>query len=549
MSQKTPYSFHYFMFPFRFDMIIKQPLRNKYEYYQKYSFDQRVKQPLSTIKKKLQKDNWEYKKFDVKTPSDYNELAYFYDFTKEALFNTQDFKEDNTSYYFEKKLANNKKNYTIEIVRKENEVNLSKMKFKYLPEKSLNYLSVENYKNPKTTFKRRYNLYLDSITLRIFDTGIAILAYEVLNFDYKDTEDILKINDFGRRIYPQFLGDDFNLQNPKNAFLPNFIKVAGSKEDFKKKYQHINHIQLPRFITEILGENTFTTKKDELGKFFIQPVLDDRMFVISWYGNDEFSADLKNIDFYHPAKVKAYDNWYRYIFVDGGDITVQNEHMQKELTLKASYLRWQNYGTFYGMSRYSFVCLTSRDSFSIDYILTHIKTIYFQLFTILLAQRASIIRFSDEITAVINEKNSNELANNVSSLYKNYLQFRSKLFFKEVTAQEQGIEIYQQAKEIMEIENHLNETDSEIKSLNEYAKLEIEKKENKEMKTLSWIAAIFVPGTFVAGLAGMNVFNGEEKGKSLHIDNYEWMWGTFGVMFILTAIVIFLLYYFNKKDD
>ena len=534
MNQKPPYSFHYFMFPFRFDKIYES-FDNKYEYYQKYSFDKRVKKPLESIKDSLEKDNWEYKKFEIKSHLEYNELAYFYDFTKEVLFNTQEFKENSTSYYFEKKLAESEKSYIIEILKK------------------------ENYQNPnEVTFQKKYTLYLDSISLRVFDTGIAILTYEVLNFDYKDIEDILRINDFGRRVYPQFLGEDFNLQNPKNTFLPNFTEVAGIKEDFNKSYKNNNSIILPKFITQILGENTFSAHSNTLEKFFIQPVVDDRMFVVSWYGNDEFSKSLKEIDFYKIFEDNKktnwilkwhYNNWYRYIFVDGGDITVQNKYMQKELTLKASYLRWQNYGTFFGISRYSFVCLTNRDFFGTNIILSHMKSLYFQLFTILLAQRASIIRFSDEITAVINEKNSNELANNVSSLYKNYLQFRSKLFFKEVTAQEQGIEIYQQAKEIMEIENHLNETDSEIKSLNEYAKLEIEKKENKEMKTLSWIAAIFVPGTFVAGLAGMNVFNGEEKGKSLHIDNYEWMWGTFGVMFILTAIVIFLLYYFNKKDD
>lgn len=472
------YSYHIFMFPFRFDYI-KKSFIDKHDYYKDYDFDERVKIDKS-FKHNLEKDGWEYQKFEVKKHTDYNEIAYFYDFVRDSLYNIQDFEDSATSYYFKKKRVDNR---------------FYKIKIKD---------------------KKIYELIIDNISLRIFDTGVGILSFELKNEKYRDFDDILKINEYGRRIYPQFLGKNFDVQDTKKAFLPDFLEVCGIKEDFSKRYEKPEPAS---FILKILGENSFTINNEDensKGKNFIQPIIDDRMFVICWYENSSISSILKGDNW------KESDKWYKYVFVDGNDITVQDKDMQKELIEKATYKRWNYYGTFYGITRYSFVSLTNDDYFGKNIIQAHMKTIYFQIVTLLLAQRASILRFSDEITAISNISNKDsssdkKISEKISILYKNFLRFSNKLYFKEVTAQEQGIEMYDQGSQMMNIKRDIDDLKQEISSLNSYAFVLQEKEERVQMNNLTKLGTIFLPGTFIAGIFGMNVFPDNT------INNYFWL--------------------------
>jgi hypothetical protein len=501
------------MFPFRFDKIIGE-IKDRHSYYKNNPFDDRIKID-EDFKAQLESDGWSYQKHIIGTNLDYNEFVYFYDFVKDSLFNTANFEENATSYYFTKKDVKN--NYNIKIKDKE-----------------------------------IFKLNLTSISLRIFDTGIGILSFEVENDKYKDFDDILLINEYGRRVYPQFLGDNFNLEDVQNSFLAEELAVDGITENFKNDYKRYE-IKFAKFITEILGNNF-------IKKYLIQPLLDDRMFVVCWYGNDCFSNKLKNIDinnFYNNIKklnsktieddkIEYYDNWYKFVFIDK-DKMVQNKTMQENLITKSTYTRWQNYGTLYGVTRYSFVCLTDNSDFSKNIILNHIKTMYFQIITLLLAQRGSIIRFSDEITAIsdINEKDDNQISDKISNLYKNYLRFKNKLYFKEITAQEQGIELYDQAREIMRVDSDINDLSNEIMALNSYAYLLEEKDEKKQMNKLTKLGTYLLPSTLVVGFFGMNVFGG----KSMHVDNLQWLFIAIISLPISTVIIWFLLNHSRVQND
>ncbi len=61
---------------------------------------------------------------------------------------------------------------------------------------------------------------------------------------------------------------------------------------------------------------------------------------------------------------------------------------------------------------------------------------------------------------------------------------------------------------------------------------------NQVMKTLTIVATIFIPLTFVAGVYGMNFTNMPEL---------NWKWGYFAVLGIMLAVFLFMLYYFRKK--
>jgi len=479
------YSYHNFMFPFRFDKVSCEfNGDDRHEFYKEVKFDDRVVID-DEFKKNLENNGWEYKKFEINSSLDYNEFVYFHDFVKDSLYNLKEFEVGATSYYFEKKDINNKFNLIIK--------------------------------------GKEYDLKLTSISLRIFDTGIGILSIEAENHENESLEDILKINDFARRVYPQFLGENFDVSKTQEAFLPSKIKIDKYEENFSNFADEVKQkpfVKIGNHILGILGD-TFsqTFKKD---KYLIQPILDDRMFVNCWYGNDEF---VQNID-------NKQDELYKYIFIDGEQLTIQDKDMQKELIKQSLYTRWKNYNTLFGITRYSFVCISEMNEFTKNVLpLPHMQTMYYQMAIILLTTRASILRFSDEVTAISDIDTNKNISDRISNLYKNYLRFKNKLYFKEVTPQEQGIELYDKAREIMRIDSDINDLAIEISSLNNFAFVLDEKEEKKEMNKLTKLGTIFIPGTFIAGIFGMNVF--PEKA----LDNIVGTLSAFLLIFIITYII------------
>ena len=475
VGEEELYSYHAFMLPFRFDKIIK-PIKNKYDLYKNNDIDKRIKID-ATMKDSLLKDGWCHKPFKINSHFDYNEYSYFHNFIRDTLYNQDDFNENATSYFFEKDYRGGKF-----------------------------YLKTKN---------STYELDLEGLSLRLFDTGIAIFSIELANrkFTQSDIDSILKINDFGRRIYPPYLGKwdekcDWT-QAPKSSILPQSINIVlpngQEHKDSFDTYETIpNDIKISKHILELLGENSFTTDIEKKDFYYIQPIIDDRMFVLSWYGDNQFSNSLRCEKYLDEKK------WYEYVFVDGDGITVHNEKMRKVLIEKSTYARWMDYPdglTLFGISRYSFVCLSNASDFSQNVLpLPHVKTMYFQMFTLLLAVRASTLRFSQEVTALSSIKEDDDSLNdNVSMLYKNYIRFVNKLYFREVTAQEQGIEFYDKACEIMKIHENVKDLDAEIAELHSYVDLIEEKKRNDTLTFISKIGAVLLPPSLMAGLFGMNI--------------------------------------------
>jgi len=477
------YSYHTFMLPFRFDKIVKE-FGNTYDYYQKTGLEDRIKITLQ-MKEMLEKDGWEHHSFKIQNQFDYNEYAYFYSFIRETLYNKSDFKENSTSYFFEKEYKGGQYNIKID--------------------------------------NKTYELELEGLSLRIFETGIAIFSIEVSNRKSSQSEmdDILKINEYARRIYAPFLGRFTQTghwsQAAKKSQLPSSVEVilpddTICKDNFCDDYIEIpDEIKISPYILELLGKNTFTTLRDNDGKYYIQPIIDDRMFVLSWFGSDKYSEQMRDHQY-----IKS-DKWYEYVFVDGNGITVHNKEMQESLVKKATYDRWMNYKeglTLFGLTRYSFVCLSNASGFSKAVLpLPHMKTMYYQMFTLILAIRASTLRFSEEVTALSNIKKEedDDFFNNVSTLYRYYIKFVNKIYFREITAQEQGIELYNQALESMHIQRDVKDLDAEIAELHTYVSLKAEEKQAKyaeererRLESISKLGAVFLPPALLSGILGIN---------------------------------------------
>jgi magnesium transporter len=61
---------------------------------------------------------------------------------------------------------------------------------------------------------------------------------------------------------------------------------------------------------------------------------------------------------------------------------------------------------------------------------------------------------------------------------------------------------------------------------------------NQVMTTLTIMAAIFIPLTFMAGIYGLNFSNMPEL---------DWEWGYFSLLGLMLVITLLLIYYFKRR--
>lgn len=149
----------------------------------------------------------------------------------------------------------------------------------------------------------------------------------------------------------------------------------------------------------------------------------------------------------------------------------------------------------------------------------------------------SILKFSEEVTIVSNLKDKNDyrVANRIGPLYKEYIRFMNQYYFKEVSAQDQGIELYEMLEKQMNIEKSAKDLDNEIGELHRYISLMIDKDRDDKAGRLNLLAAIFLPPTVIAGLFGMNPF-------VQFFENSGFIW-----QLILIIIATYGTYYLIKK--
>jgi hypothetical protein len=505
-------SSHIFMFPFRFDRHdTSKGFSNEFDFYRNKDIHTRIS--IEKLHSKLTENGWKYEPFRIEkgakvNPLLYNEYAYFYDYVREVLYNKEQFSPDAISNFYRKKSIEEGV-FTLCIKEKED--------------------------FPAST----YRLYIDGITLRVFSTGVAILSIELHNYNYTNKNDIFRINDYGRRIYPQYIGSDRS-HTTKGSFLAESISIEDSKGKEiayeKFDYDTYEEIRVGDHIMQVLGTDVFTQCKCNHGEgcknphrkkcdksleglFYIQSSLDDRMYVHSWYGSDHFSQKLKSDNKRKNKKEKMpylySDDWYKFIFVDNDKKpTVKNTKMKKDLIKKATYDRWSDDGMIYGITKYSFMLATDRGWFPANIVYNHMITMYFQMSTMLLANRTSILRFSDEVAAIASLSSPRE-EQRLHELYGRYLEFFDRLYFKEVTHQDQGIELYDIGLKQMRIPEHIDKLDGKFVKLHNFASL---KQNNRESDTLNGlnliVSALGISGLFIA-IFSIGVFEYSKSWSSL----------------------------------
>lgn len=484
------YSFHNFMLPFQWSI----------QGYDDRMFSEQV--GLRNIHC-VDMSNWER----VTCPEDsaekndlYNERNYFFDFVHNALYDTG--REDTLLWHFERKETRaGRVSYVIDCGSKV------------------------------------YELKVKAINLNLFSTGVGVLSFHLGNDRYPDLEDVLHINQVGRRIYPPFIASLDKKENGHRAVIAESIQIKGLdgdandyREDFTRYTSDMEHDSLfASFVTALIH--------DVADNLTLRPVVDDRMFVQCWYKNDQLTAGYMGDGY---KRFIDSDEWYEFVFADEkGWKNCYDPEMQHKLISEATYPRWRQKGSLYGITRNTMMFLTGTGAST--HLFETFETIYARMAELVLVQKASVLRFSTEINHISKMDEKKGFGDKVSSLYKEYIRFVNQIHFREISPQDMGRDLYKMFYDTINLEKHVEKLDDEIEELYNYVSLSEDRKNNKTLGVLTWFATIAVPMTVVAGIFGMN--NTALTGTSDAWYNHIWpqiflILGITGVVFIIAVLLL-----------
>lgn len=464
------YSYHIFYFPFKWaKKDVTEGTMTQLTDFSQIRFLNNGKWVRPAVAESQENDGNKTYKNNVSLDAQvlYNEKNYYFRFVHDVLYDSGD-GNDNLVMHFERKEPQ---------------------------EKDVRYfIKVSGREKP-------YSLKVDAININLYKTGVGMMSFYLRNDDESqcDTRDILNINQYGRRILPPFWSE---VNAEKRQELSEYLEISGldteiSKEDFKSYT-----VDEPWTATSMLD----SLLKDLTDNLTLTPVIDDRMFVMSLYKNDDMSRlSLSTADAYCNPSSPFSEFWYKYLFVDTGWPTCQNDEMMRDLLRSHTYLRWQKWNSLYGVSRYSFVYLTNSGvpSYLVDYFMTT----YARMMEIALVQRASVLCFSNEVTTLTKRGDwtLEKLSEHVDSLNEEYIRFINRMYFKELTSQDQGVELYGMIRQNLDIDSYVEELKDEIEKLHDTISFKVERSRNEKAETLNFMAAILLPVSIVTGFWSMNL--------------------------------------------
>ncbi len=375
----------------------------------------------------------------------------------------------------------------------------------------------------------RYAVDVNAIRMKLYNTGVGILMFELENRKYPGEKDVIAINDFGRRIYAAYYAYNAEYDSMFCSICADelYLEINGKGVGKEKSGLLPKELRtsaeatvLAEPITRLLSNEKYriTTKKNcAKDEMCIEPVIDDRMFVACYYKNGDFVDTMREWDgenyryLTHAKEKNPFDNeqnlnaanrLYTMMYVDGDGICCHSRSMlQNLLSDDHIYTRWLEYfyhgndvrefrGTITGFSEYTMISVAKNPA---DYLISAFLTQYVEMAALVLAQRASLLSFE----YMISECARGEKNYKVDDIQKKYTLFQSQILLKEVSPQQQGIELYDMLEKNLMIEKEQTEIKEQIAGLFEQKNFDHDRKENGILFWLSVLGLVEAANTFV----------------------------------------------------
>lgn len=521
MSNKQVYSYHTFLYPFLWDnggTISREAFEEKLEKRGEWEKDDMIEGGKLTSVEHPKEWITDSAKRAEEQRLDYQAFQYFNASARKALFGADG--DIVHSFTYRPAEIHEKARYRIYAYHR------------YWPER-----------------KEPYELNVNYIRLKLFNTGVGILAFEL---EYpmpkggckQARQDVRAINEFGRRIYPEFLPKctegfgDFsdNLCGPKIEL--QIGEICLTEQIRERAEAHLGaeeKIPAQSYLHDPLQKNNFIRRLlfdgDDVA---IVPAVDDRMFVCCCIADAEYTEHFM----YPPVppfqekepedeagkkawkeRKEAYEraeknrrmqehqwrflsDWetgeelYALTNIDLLGSSCQNRVMLDRYFEEQLYLRWAELGccTIHAVTNHSMVCLTGEPQYVQDAVINPFLILYVQMASLVLAQRASLISFDSKITDCISAAQSDqteiggEMLRQLIELSEKFAIFQGEILIQEVTSQIQGIEVYEKLQKMLFVDRLEADIQRQMRNLYEIAQsrqAEAQRKHDEEMKRLA----------------------------------------------------------------
>lgn len=417
-----------------------------------------------------------------------------------------------------------------------------------------------------------FRLVINNIKLNIYESGTAILAFELENWDARDIEKVNLINEYGRRVIFPFLSPGTTVLTADKIEIivdgepiasENFLATSRElEEDFTRVRDNkmsILYIMDP--IIDLLDggkkekdEGNITSNPNKRG-FKIQSLIDDRMFVCCAVTDSSFvdyvrgdyrdgsycyirDCDKSHQEFNENLKYEnhtASNDLYRLLFIEK-DCTCNSGVMRKEILKRCIYDRFINWGTIHGVCHHSIICVSS-DKHVIDAFLTE----YVEIAKIALLQRGTITKLSTEAARISDRIDSGDKKGleEIEALQKTYVKTQSQILLFEVTAQEQGVDLFNMLKNELYIKKNKEELDEQMNNLRDVANIRNDRLEREADKLLDRKLAILSVLALIIGVFEV---------APIILDPYP-SWQKMIVAVVAALFGLFLVLYLVRKKN
>ncbi|MBN2535479.1 MAG: hypothetical protein JXB88_21550 [Spirochaetales bacterium] len=440
---------------------------------------------------------WKHHEYDYLASSlNYNEYFYFYTYIREIIFDKREKKVHNVLFF--------------RLMHPENNENLD-----------LNY-TIECDNN------KCFELPVIKINLHLFDSGIGFLILQIEDSSNKhNIRYYLNFINLGRRLYPPYLGMGDKIEiyndikriscesNSKNAFnnldCPEKIIIKNRVEELvSHDFKQVRDIEENEIIAGLIGKARYGFTKKH--------ILDDRMISLCYYEFPENHKGKIKIFLNSLSEYFSYKNnsesknqsaslklYFQMLFIDAGSPSCSNFTEMKNIIDKSTYKRWAT-TSFYGFSRFSCVFITIN-----NYIYNHFSCMYYQMALLIFLYRSMLLKFSKKSSKIGHmlreEKNNKKIINELEELKKGFILFRNKFWFREITPQDQGIEMFNLWESVIQVNTLLNDVKQEIDEIYSYINLQNEKEINNRLRSISIIGFVLLPFSIVVGIWGIDKFD------------------------------------------
>ena len=267
-----------------------------------------------------------------------------------------------------------------------------------------------------------------------------------------------------------------------------------------------------------------------------------------------------------PWESHNYGHWIKLLNVDAPGGTPAATHgsrkFEREWAEQRTYHRWEECGTFYGFSYHSgaLLCPPSNEPNGVP-LWRHFGTMYFDMFLLLLYVRVSLFRFSTQLTEISTgargqgNDNIEQWAEKFETLRWQFTLFTNLYQFPLISNQQQGLELYDLARECLDVDALYKEIQSEVQSSHDFLLQKQQQRQSETTTRLTMVATIGLALSIV--LAFLSTDFGKQKAnllaqlvfrsESMNWRALSWLTGSGLALFFLVSQSMYLSRWIRLK--